>query len=199
VPRIIAGWAGSLQLKAPSSGTRPTSDRVREAIFSALEAQDAVHDAVVLDLYAGSGAFGFEALSRGAGSAVLVDKSFGAVRAIRENLALVKRSAPREPPLDVRVVGKSVSGYLASMPPDPAPTLVFLDPPYALSNAAVLGDLELLARVAPGALLVLERSSRFGELQAWPAGIRLERTRTYGDTAVHLLHVASDDDRAPGT
>ncbi|MDQ1512575.1 MAG: rRNA (guanine966-N2)-methyltransferase, partial [Microbacteriaceae bacterium] len=90
VPRIIAGWAGSLTLAAPPNGTRPTSDRVREAMFSALEARDAIRGAAVLDLYAGSGALGFEAVSRGAASAVLVDRADAAAKAMRENLGRLR-------------------------------------------------------------------------------------------------------------
>jgi 16S rRNA (guanine966-N2)-methyltransferase len=187
VPRIIAGWAGSLQLRTPPSGTRPTSDRVREALFSTLEARDAVQDAHVLDLFAGSGALGFEALSRGAASAVLVDKGNGAAAAMRQNLALLRRSAPDGRELAARIVVRPVAGYLAT-PSGPTPTLVFLDPPYDLPAAAVSDALAALVRVAPGALLVLERSARDGR-PALPEGVHLDRTRTYGDTAVHLLTV----------
>jgi 16S rRNA (guanine966-N2)-methyltransferase len=186
VPRIISGWAGSLQLRTPTSGTRPTSDRVREALFSTLEARDAVREAHVLDLFAGSGALAFEALSRGAASAVLVDRSNGAATALRQNLALLRRAAPQ--PLDVRIVVRPVAGYLAT-PAGPAPTLVFLDPPYDLPDAAVLDALAALVHVAPGALLVLERAAR-DVLPGLPEGVRLDRTRTYGDTAVHLLEVS---------
>ncbi|HEV7624458.1 MAG TPA: RsmD family RNA methyltransferase [Amnibacterium sp.] len=188
MPRIISGWAGSLQLKAPSSGTRPTSDRVREALFSALEARDALRDAHVLDLFAGSGALAFEALSRGAASAVLVDKGNGPAAAMRQNLALLRRAAPDGRDLDVRIVVRPVAGYLAT-PSGPAPTLVFLDPPYDLPDAQVQDALASLVRVAPGALLVLERSAR-DRIPTWPDGVTLDRTRTYGDTAVHLLETA---------
>lgn len=93
--RIIAGFAGSLTLKVPSSGTRPTSDRVREAIFSALTARGALDDARVLDLYAGSGALGLEAASRGASAVTLVEKSPAAAQICRINAALVAGRAPR--------------------------------------------------------------------------------------------------------
>ena len=185
MPRIISGWAGSLQLRTPSSGTRPTSDRVREALFSALEARGAVHGVQVLDLFAGSGALAFEALSRGAAGAVLVDKGNGAAAAMRRNLALLRRAAPGE--LDARIVVRPVAGYLAA-PTGPPPGLVFLDPPYDLPDSEVSDVLAALVPVAPGALLVLERSAR-SRLPAWPQGVTLDRTRTYGDTAVHLLEV----------
>ena len=189
MPRIISGWAGSLQLRTPPTGTRPTSDRVREALFSALEARGAIRDAHVLDLFAGSGALAFEALSRGAATAVLVDKGNGAARAMRQNLALLQRAAPEAVDLDVRIVVRPVAGYLAT-PTGPAPTLVFLDPPYDLPGGQVTDALSALVRVAaPGALLVLERSAR-DRPPAWPDGLTLDRTRTYGDTAVHLLETA---------
>jgi 16S rRNA (guanine966-N2)-methyltransferase len=164
---------------------------VREALFSALEAQDAIRGAHVLDLFAGSGALGFEALSRGAVSAVLVDKGSGAAAAMRFNLQLLRRSAAPDRALDARIVVRSVAGYLAA-PAGPAPTLVFLDPPYDLPAAQVTDALAALVQVAaPGAVIVLERSAR-DHTPAWPDGLILDRTRTYGDTAVHLLTTAEE-------
>jgi len=93
--RIIAGFAGSLRLEVPKFGTRPTSDRVREAIFSALEARDAIDGARVLDLYAGSGALGLEAASRGAAHVTLVDKAWGVSKIAHANAAHVRSAAPR--------------------------------------------------------------------------------------------------------
>jgi 16S rRNA (guanine966-N2)-methyltransferase len=188
VPRIIAGWAGSLPLTAPPSGTRPTSDRVREAIFSALDARDAVRGTAVLDLYAGSGALGLEAVSRGAASAALVDRSAAAGKAMRENLARLRRADPDGSRLDVRIVVKTVGGYLGSLAADERVGLVFLDPPYDLGEAAVQHDLEtLVPHLTPDAVVVLERSSRGSAPRVWPQGLTLDRVRTYGDTAVHLL------------
>ena len=188
VPRIIAGWAGSLPLTAPPSGTRPTSDRVREAIFSALDARDAVRGAAVLDLYAGSGALGLEAVSRGAASATLVDRSAPAGKAMRENLARLRRAHPDGSRPDVRIVVKTVGGYLGSLPADERVGLVFLDPPYDLSEVAVQHDLEaLVPHLTPDAVVVLERSSRGPAPRVWPQGLTPDRVRTYGDTAVHLL------------
>jgi 16S rRNA (guanine966-N2)-methyltransferase len=188
VPRIIAGWAGSLQLRTPGSGTRPTSDRVREAIFSALEAADALRDARVLDLYAGSGALGLEAISRGAASLVLVDKAAGAATVLRQNVDLLKRAAPGA--FEVTVQQRSVPTFLAAAPASGSAgvDLAFLDPPYALTDAAVLQDLGALTPLlSHGATVVLERSSRSPALQPLPDGLVQTRIRTYGDTAVHLL------------
>ena len=179
--RIIAGFAGSLSLAVPRSGTRPTSDRVREAIFSALEARDAVHGAAVLDLYAGSGALGLEAASRGATEVVLVEKAKPAADVCRRNADAVVRSARGHRPR-VRVVMRGVASYLESAtgPFD----LVFIDPPYDLDEPALARDLELLAPLlSPDAVVVVERSSRSPEPR-WPAGIEPERRRDYGETTL---------------
>ena len=90
--RIIAGSAGGTRLDVPGQGTRPTSDRVRESLFGALESMDAIDDARVLDLYAGSGALGLEALSRGARSAVLVERGRPAAAVIRRNVSAVRKA-----------------------------------------------------------------------------------------------------------
>lgn len=182
MPRIVAGWAGSLQLAVPSDGTRPTSDRTREALFSVLESRDAIEGAAVADLYAGSGAFGLEALSRGAASAVLVEKAPRAARVIRDNVARLRKAAPG--PLDVQVVQQSVATFLAS---GGRFGLVFSDPPYDLPDADVAADLAALAPLlTDDAVVLVERSSRSPALLL-PPGLALGRTRTYGDTAVHLL------------
>ena len=111
--RIIAGFAGSLTLAVPRSGTRPTSDRVREAIFSALEARDAIDGASVLDLYAGSGALGLEAASRGAAEVVLVEKARAAAEVCRRNADAITRAArgAGEKPR-IRVAVRGVASYL---------------------------------------------------------------------------------------
>jgi 16S rRNA (guanine966-N2)-methyltransferase len=183
VARIIAGSAGSLRLRVPRSGTRPTSDRVREGIFSSLEAEGALADARVLDLYAGSGALALEAMSRGAASAVLVDKSPDSVAVCRANAQLVA-SAVGAAPAAIRVVRQSVGTFLAAE--SGTYDLAFVDPPYDLGDADLAENLEaLLPLLAEEALVVVERSSRSPE-PAWPAGITPFRTRTYGETAVHL-------------
>ena len=188
--RIITGFAGSLRLTVPSSGTRPTSDRVREAIFSALEARDALDGAQVLDLFAGSGALGLEAASRGARRVVLVDKSSAAVRAMRANTATITKAAPAGAAPEITVSSQSVTAYLVGAAG--SFDLVFLDPPYELDNAALRHDLELLApRLAPDALLVVERSARDAEPD-WPEGFELERRKDYGETTLYWLSVPGD-------
>ncbi|MCD2442485.1 16S rRNA (guanine(966)-N(2))-methyltransferase RsmD [Agromyces sp. SYSU K20354] len=191
--RIIAGFAGSLSLQVPRSGTRPTSDRVREAIFSALEARDAIDGATVLDLYAGSGALGLEAVSRGAAEAVLVERAKPAADICRRNADAVRRRA-HGAAARVSVVQRAVAAYLegARGPFD----LVFIDPPYDQPEAALTHDLALLAPLLAGdAVVVVERSSRSAEPE-WPAGIAPDRRRDYGETALWwaTAEVVVDDD-----
>jgi 16S rRNA (guanine966-N2)-methyltransferase len=180
--RIIAGAAGRVTLAVPKAGTRPTSDRVREALFSALEARDAVRAARVLDLYAGSGALGLEAASRGAASVVLVERNPGASRVAKANAALVARAfAPADAPrLELRTA--AVLSYLAAAegPFD----LVFSDPPYEQGEEGLAADLRaLVPLLAPHALVVVERSSRSPE-PAWPEGLMPEKPKRYGETTV---------------
>lgn len=183
--RIIGGAAGSLRLEVPKTGTRPTSDRVREAIFSALDVRDQVAGARVLDLYAGSGALGLEAASRGAARVTLVDKATGAV--MRTNVARVAKSMPA--PADVAVIAQPVQSYLvgAAGPFD----VVFLDPPYELSAGELVRELTtLVPLLAPDAVVLVERSSRDPE-PGWPAGLELDRRKDYGDTALFWLQPAA--------
>lgn len=188
--RIIAGFAGSLTLKVPSAGTRPTSDRVREAIFSALEARDAIDGMRVLDLYAGSGALALEAISRGAASAVLVEKSYAAVQVCKANAALVQVRAGRSSTgtgarPSIHVIGKPATSYLSSALDQF--DLVFIDPPYEVGGLELDHVLEgLVPRLATDAVVALERSSR-SPAPAWPAGLALDKVSRYGETAVYWL------------
>jgi 16S rRNA (guanine966-N2)-methyltransferase len=173
--RVVAGTYGGRKLIAPSgSETRPTSDRVREALFSVLGAS--VHDARVLDLFAGSGALGIEALSRGARSAVFVDSSRKAIDAVRTNLAALGIEA------EIRPVAARVALKTASSRSE-AYDLVFLDPPYR--HAAELGrelSERLAAVLAPGARVVTE-SDRRAPLQL---DLPLADERRYGDTVIRI-------------
>lgn len=193
--RLIAGFAGSLTLSVPKSGTRPTSDRVREAIFSALDARDLVDGAHVVDLYAGSGALGLEAASRGASSVVLVEKAASAARVCQANARLVEQQAVRfgvEPAPRIRVVTRAARSAVETL--DGPIDLVFIDPPYEVSADEV--D-ELLAalepRLAPGAVIALERSSRSAP-PTTSGGIVHDRTARYGETVVHWLSRVADGD-----
>jgi 16S rRNA (guanine966-N2)-methyltransferase len=166
----------------PRSGTRPTSDRVREAIFSALEARDALDGARVLDLYAGSGALGLEAASRGATDVVLVERAKPAAEVCRSNADALLKAAKGGSRPHVRVAVRPVAAYLETAAA--GVDLAFIDPPYDLDEAALARDLELLAPLlAPDAVVMVERSSRSPE-PGWPAGIEPERRRDYGETTL---------------
>ncbi len=173
--RVVAGTYGGRRLTAPrGSETRPTSDRVREALFSVLG--PSIHDVRVLDLFAGSGALGIEALSRGAASAVFVDSSRKAITAIRANLAALGIAA------DVRPITARAAIRAASARAE-AYDLVFLDPPYR--RAAELGrELSegLPAVLAAGARVVTE-SDRRAPLQL---DLPLADERRYGDTVIRI-------------
>jgi 16S rRNA (guanine966-N2)-methyltransferase len=185
VTRIIGGFAGSLRIEVPRFGTRPTSDRVREAIFSALESRDALAGARVLDLYAGSGALGLEAASRGAAHVTLVDKANAASTVARSNVARVRKAAPRGVSVDVVVSSQPVQSFLGGA--DGAWDVVFLDPPYELGGLELVHNLEaLVPRLAPDAVVVVERSSR-DRAPEWPDGLELDRRKDYGDTALYWL------------
>ena len=183
--RIVGGAAGGRRLVAPKGSARPTTDRVKEALFNVLG--DRVVDAAVLDLYAGSGALGLEALSRGAGSAVFVDDDPAAVDAIRVNLESTRLGE------DARVVGSSVARYLASVVrhghgrgAERQFDLVFLDPPYdtpTMDVEDVLATLAASGCTSPGCRFVVERA-RATEPPALPPGWGTEFQRAYGDTLV---------------
>ncbi len=183
--RIVAGFAGSIELTVPGSGTRPTSERVREAIFSALEARDVIHGARVLDLYAGSGALGLEAASRGAVHVTLVDRR---AEASRTNAARVLKQAPKDARLNVVAVGQAVQPFLDAA--RSAWDLVFLDPPYELADAELGRNLAaLLPALSPDATVIVERGARDPQ-PTWPSGLTLDRRKDYGDTAVYWLAVS---------
>jgi 16S rRNA (guanine966-N2)-methyltransferase len=181
VTRIVAGSAGGRQLAVPRRGTRPTSDRVREALFSAVEAALDLEGARVLDLYAGSGALGLEALSRGAGAAVLVESDANAVAVLRKNVAAVGLPGAVVRP------GR-VAAVLAEPPAEPF-DLVLADPPYALDPNPDLAALAAGGWLAPGALVIVERSRRSGPPD-WPAALVPGRIRRYGDTELHWAEAA---------
>lgn len=188
--RIIGGTAGGRRIRTPSGeATRPTSDRVREALFSSIEAEvGSIAGLRFLDLYAGSGAVGLEAWSRGAGVVTWVEHDRRTAALIRDNARdLGCRSA--------EVVTAPVARVLHTPPRAPY-DLVFLDPPYPLSTEEVVADLTaLLAHdwLAPGALVVVERSSRGVGLE-WPPGLQAAREKKYGETLLWYGHASAGSD-----
>jgi 16S rRNA (guanine966-N2)-methyltransferase len=197
VTRIIAGSAGGRRLSTPpGEGTRPTSDRVREAVFSALEsALGTLHGVRFLDLYAGSGAIGLEAVSRGAAHATLVEQH-------RRAAGVARRNARDLGFTGVEVVTARAESFVRRTsaqddPGEPAGRrgrydVVFADPPYTMPGEAVtelLRDLVAHGWVEDDAVVVVERSSRDPDL-VWPEGIEPHRARRYGETRVWYGRVA---------
>jgi 16S rRNA (guanine966-N2)-methyltransferase len=187
VARVIAGEAGGRRLAVPDGrDTRPTSDRAREGLFATISSMvGSLAGARVLDLYAGSGAVGLEALSRGAEHVLLVEQGARAARVIRENIeaiglpgaVLVAHRVER-----VLARGPSPAGVQDGTAQDRY-DVVFADPPYALADAEVSRVLILLAArgwLAPGALVIVERATRSGP-PSWPDGFVPDRARRYGE------------------
>jgi len=180
VTRIIAGRAGSITLEVPDAGTRPTSDRVRESLFGALESVDALQGSAVLDLYAGSGALGLEAVSRGAASVDLVEKAPRAATVIERNASKVAKSVGRD--VAIHVHRSAVSAFLGG--PRGPYDLVFIDPPYDLGEGELTQALVLLSpSLAAGATVVVERAAR-SPRPTLPPGLDLSRDKKYGDTVL---------------
>ncbi|MDN5630387.1 MULTISPECIES: 16S rRNA (guanine(966)-N(2))-methyltransferase RsmD [Kocuria] len=189
--RIIAGRAGGQRLKSvPGSATRPTTDRVKESLFARLDAWGMCDGARVLDLFAGSGALGLEAASRGAATVTLVERAGPAARVCRENAATLATSC-----LDTHIttVQSSVGGYLGRAPFHRW-DLVLADPPYPLENDELARTLSLLrGRLGPGGVVVVERSARTEE-PAWPAGLRRFEVSDHGETRLWYLEADTEGD-----
>jgi 16S rRNA (guanine966-N2)-methyltransferase len=175
--RVIAGVAKGRRLVAPTGdGTRPTSDRVKESWFSSL--QPVLGGAHVLDLYAGSGALGLEALSRGAAAVTFVEKDRKALTSLRRNLSAVDLPGATVIARDVRT---ALAGDLADAPFD----VVVADPPYRLTEDELTAVLAALVRhLAPGAIVTVERGRR-EPVPAWPVELGDADARRYGDTTLH--------------
>ncbi len=186
--RIISGSAGGRRLRTPPGpGTRPTSDRVREALFSSLESRGGLAGAHVMDLYAGSGALGLEAASRGAGSVLLVESHHRAAGVIRGNIRSLGLPG-------AELVAATVESAL-DRPAALRYDVVLADPPYDVREAALARVLELLmARqwLAEEAVVVLERSSRSPE-PPWPHGLVGRGCRRYGETALWTASTPDPD------
>jgi len=183
--RVIAGHARGRRLVAPDGDhVRPTKDIAREAMFSALDARGALVEAIVLDLYAGTGALAIEALSRGAERAVLVERDRGALQAIGANLEVLGEAS-------VEVVPRDVDRFVKSGPPADAPfDLVFVDPPYSTPDeevTALLAALSAPGWLAPEAIVSVERPHRHPVIA--PPGLSSGWERTFGDTLLTFLFV----------
>ncbi|MCB1089477.1 MAG: 16S rRNA (guanine(966)-N(2))-methyltransferase RsmD [Verrucomicrobiae bacterium] len=186
--RVIAGSAGGLSLTVPKTVTRPTTDRVREALFSSLG--DRVEGAAVLDLYAGSGALGIEALSRGAASAVFVEADERASETIRGNLAKTRLNGGE-------VRRSKVLDFLQRLPDSARFGLVFADPPYARNDAtaaelaALLASERLRGCLGEAGVFILESMDAYplplGDEPRW----EILRDRRYGGTRLNFLQPRS--------
>jgi 16S rRNA (guanine966-N2)-methyltransferase len=194
--RVIAGAAGGRRLAVPpGNGTRPTSDRAREGLFSSWGSLlGPLHGTRVLDLYGGSGAIGLEALSRGAAHALLVEADARAARIIRENVRTLGL-----PGAEVRV-GKAEQIVQGPAPAPETPyDLVFLDPPYAVSDddlREILITLHERRWLADDAVVTVERSTRGGEFH-WPKGFEDLRARRYGEGTLWYGRAAATCEEAP--
>jgi 16S rRNA (guanine966-N2)-methyltransferase len=193
--RIIGGSVGGRRIQTPRGvSTRPTSDRVREALFSTIEAWcGSLHGLRFLDLYAGSGAVGLEAWSRGAGVVTLVEQDRRTANLIAGNAKALGFSK-------ADVVAASVAGSLQRQPAAPY-DVAFLDPPYLADDDSVDAALQCLVDhdwLVPGALVVVERSSR-SPAPDWPAGFTGVRHKRYGETTLWYGHAASWSSPGPAT
>lgn len=189
--RIIAGAAGGISLaNVPGDRTRPTTDRVKEALFSRLDAYGVLAGARVLDLFAGSGALGVESASRGAAEVDLVEQSEKAAGVCRRNAELVNRALGRTV---VRVSRSGVQPFLDRLHSHDQWDLVLMDPPYPLPEPELAEVLRTLApRLAEGAVVVVERSSRSPEPH-WPAGLERFAEKKYGETRLWYAEPAGRD------
>ncbi|WP_371654951.1 MULTISPECIES: 16S rRNA (guanine(966)-N(2))-methyltransferase RsmD [unclassified Streptomyces] len=192
--RVIAGRAGGRRLAVPpGNGTRPTSDRAREGLFSTWEALLGTLEGIrIADLYAGSGAVGLEALSRGASHALLVEADARAVKTVRDNVRVLGL-----PGAEVRN-GKAEQ-IVAGPAPETPFDVVFLDPPYAVTDddlREILLTLRTQGWLADECLVTVERSTRGGEF-GWPQGFEPLRARRYGEGTLWYGRAASTCEDAP--
>ncbi|WP_314644807.1 16S rRNA (guanine(966)-N(2))-methyltransferase RsmD [Rothia mucilaginosa] len=200
--RIISGAAGGVRLASvPGDNTRPTTDRVKESLFSKLESYDIIRGARVLDAFGGSGALGCEALSRGAASVTLLDTYPKAVAVIRKNVAAVEKAMGRTGTGSSGATGSAArvqqSQALTYVKSASGPwDLVFVDPPYAMPNEQVSELLEALTpKLAEGAVVVVERSSRDAE-PVWGEGLYCFSTRQHGETVLYYVEPDEVEEQA---
>lgn len=173
--RIIAGHASGRKLSSPAKSTRPSSDRLKESLFSMLESRGILQESSVLDLFAGTGAVGLEAISRGAKKLVMVEKDPSAMKICLENAELVSSHLPEEVEIQTiqQPVYKALENLVGSF------ELIFLDPPYDYPMKKLAENLEQLVPLCQG-LVVLEKSSKT-ELPEF-SGLQISETKSYGDS-----------------
>ncbi|NEG55055.1 16S rRNA (guanine(966)-N(2))-methyltransferase RsmD [Bifidobacterium platyrrhinorum] len=191
--RVISGRFKGVALATPKTGTRPTTDRTKEAIFSRLDAWGVLDDARVLDLFAGTGALGIEALSRGGRELVAVEASKPAAALIVKTIAQLKRNRSWTSELAALVVVRKAEAYASGAAAQPF-DVIFIDPPYAFETEAcdrLLADLAANGAAGDGTVIVLERSAR-SERPTAPEGWEITDDRDYGETAVYYIEHAED-------
>ncbi|UVI34900.1 16S rRNA (guanine(966)-N(2))-methyltransferase RsmD [Brevibacterium spongiae] len=190
--RIIAGAHKGARLSSPSgANTRPTADRVKESLFSMLDGYGVLQAANVLDLFAGSGGLGFEAMSRGAAQVDFVDSSLASLRTLQANADKLGLDH------SAKVHAGDVLHFLAGLPGPDDPEartfdLVFMDPPYPLGEDAVTQILgRLAAHLDMESIVIVERAARSPE-PAMPDGLEVFRSKTFGETAVHFVQLVGE-------
>ena len=187
--RVISGRFKGVALTTPKAGTRPTTDRTKEAIFSHLDSWGALDDARVLELFAGTGALGIEALSRGARELVAVESSAPAAALIAQTLTALKHNRSWEHGMSARVVKSRSEKYAASASAGEPFDMVFIDPPYAFETNdcnQLLADLASRELTSSNTVIMLERSTRSEEPTA-PENWEITDRRDYGETAVYYI------------
>lgn len=192
--RLISGIFKGFEVKAPHAGTRPTTDHAKEGIFSHLESENMLDGVAVLDLFAGTGALGFEALSRGAHSVVLVDNAPQAHALLSDAARRIRKlKAWDSSRMQVDVERVSAEKFVARLeaPAEPSDQwdLVFLDPPYAFSDEAVnqlMADLDKSGKLSHVCEIVAERSSRTA-IPTPPQGWSIEQSKKYGETTIYYI------------
>ena len=186
--RVISGRFKGVALTTPKAGTRPTTDRTKEAIFSHLDSWGVLDDARVLDLFAGTGALGIEALSRGARE-LAVESSAPAAALIAQTLTALKHNRSWEHGMSARVVKARAEKYAACASAVAPFDVIFIDPPYAFETNdcnQLLADLASRELTSSNTVIILERSTRSEEPTA-PENWEITDRRDYGETAVYYI------------
>lgn len=190
--RVISGRFKGVALTTPKAGTRPTTDRTKEAIFSHLDSWGVLDDARVLDLFAGTGALGIEALSRGARELVAVESSAPAAALIAQTLTALKHNRSWELGMSARVIKARAEKYAACASAVAPFDVIFIDPPYAFETEAcnqLLTDLAGRELTGDDTVIMLERSTRSAEPAA-SEGWTISDHRDYGETAVYYIELS---------